>query len=458
MKRLLYTFFIPLLLFSASTHAQERDGINTDTLLFQLDVYAFDKTSKKPLGGAIVELIGTDGTKLEMTTNASGYCEFSENNGERIVKYGTTYNVTVLYENYLISKDQFSTVNRTKSTKFVKEFYLYYAGGGCGTITIPRVQFDKNKTTIRKTQLEAITTFYKVMQENPTIIAEVQGHSSEGESKTADLSMKRAEAVIAELVKRGIKKERLQARGYGCDHPRSSANDSINQRVSIAVISFDFPVPEVEKIDWDTYFVLEVYLYDKDTKEPLSGGSVTLTGSDGSVAKGSTDKDGAVIFEGKNGGEYIVKDTDYTVKIENAGKKIGEDSFSTKGVEKKTKFVKEFYQQRGIICKVFLPHVVFEGQQTKLKGSMLDSLNYMHSLLVENPTMVIQIAGFDYMHKNEKQVDKRLQFVANYLVKKGINKARLSTKTKELVVPEMGVYPERKVEFSVLSFDFVPKK
>ena len=65
------------------------------------------------------------------------------------------------------------------------------------------------------------TTILKIMIENPEIVVEIGSHTdsrgTEGFNK--NLSQKRAESVVKYLRKKGIAKERLQAKGYGESQP-----------------------------------------------------------------------------------------------------------------------------------------------------------------------------------------------------------------------------------------------
>ncbi|RMG83714.1 MAG: OmpA family protein, partial [Bacteroidetes bacterium] len=65
------------------------------------------------------------------------------------------------------------------------------------------------------------TTLYKILVENPKIIVEISSHTdSKGDDEyNMKLSQRRAESVVNYLIKKGIEKERLHAKGYGETKP-----------------------------------------------------------------------------------------------------------------------------------------------------------------------------------------------------------------------------------------------
>ena len=68
----------------------------------------------------------------------------------------------------------------------------------------------------------AIQHLFNVLQENPNMTLELGGYADTKESAPDTLSKKRAELVFNELVKLGIKKNRLSVIGYGNSKPQRS--------------------------------------------------------------------------------------------------------------------------------------------------------------------------------------------------------------------------------------------
>ncbi|MFT3773063.1 MAG: OmpA family protein [Minicystis sp.] len=122
---------------------------------------------------------------------------------------------------------------------------------GCPTVRVTeqeivileQVQFDTGKATIKKVSDPLLDKVAAVFKAHPEIRkVEVQGHTDNKGSRPANkqLSQARADAVAKALVKRGIEKKRLVAKGYGQDVPiadnATEAGRAENRRVQFKII------------------------------------------------------------------------------------------------------------------------------------------------------------------------------------------------------------------------------
>lgn len=109
---------------------------------------------------------------------------------------------------------------------------------GCGS-TLHGVNFDYNSATIRADSGVLLGQLYESLRADKAAKVVIEGHtSSEGsDDYNLDLSKRRAEAVVAELVKRGIPNSRISAQGRGEATPIASNADetgrSLNRRVEV---------------------------------------------------------------------------------------------------------------------------------------------------------------------------------------------------------------------------------
>ncbi|HEY1954757.1 MAG TPA: OmpA family protein [Polyangiaceae bacterium] len=101
-----------------------------------------------------------------------------------------------------------------------------------------QIQFEFNKSKIKgDVSFKILDQIVKVLQDNPKITLEVQGHTDNVGSAAYNkqLSQDRADSVRAYLVAHGIDPSRLISKGYGMDKPlvpnNSVANRALNRRV-----------------------------------------------------------------------------------------------------------------------------------------------------------------------------------------------------------------------------------
>lgn len=90
-----------------------------------------------------------------------------------------------------------------------------------GKIITYAITFETGKADLKPESMVEIARIAKLMQDNPNISFEVQGHcDATGSDKVNDpLSQKRAEAIVAALVEQGIAQARLTAVGKGSHNP-----------------------------------------------------------------------------------------------------------------------------------------------------------------------------------------------------------------------------------------------
>jgi OmpA-OmpF porin, OOP family len=109
-------------------------------------------------------------------------------------------------------------------------------------IILEQVQFDTNQATIKKVSDDLLDQVAAVLTSHDEITqVEVQGHTDSrgAPAHNKQLSQARAQAVVKALVKRGIAKERLTAKGYGQEVPiaenDTDAGRQMNRRVQFSI-------------------------------------------------------------------------------------------------------------------------------------------------------------------------------------------------------------------------------
>jgi len=115
---------------------------------------------------------------------------------------------------------------------------------GCPIITTLRLNFDFNKTAVKKIYYPELKKIAEILKNNPNLKIEVAGHTDSigSDEYNLKLSQKRAEAVKNVLIdKFGIDSNRIVAKGYGEKYPlvpnTTATNRALNRRVEIVNIS-----------------------------------------------------------------------------------------------------------------------------------------------------------------------------------------------------------------------------
>ncbi|WP_420147223.1 OmpA family protein [Spirosoma sp.] len=104
-----------------------------------------------------------------------------------------------------------------------------------------RLLFDTGKATLRPESQEQLTNIAYILKEFPNVHIKLGGYTDNTGSAEVNkkLSQDRADNVMAELVKLGVEKARMEAEGYGPEHPIASNDTETgraeNRRIAIRV-------------------------------------------------------------------------------------------------------------------------------------------------------------------------------------------------------------------------------
>ena len=237
-------------------------------------------------------------------------------------------------------------------------------------------------------------------------------------------------------------------------------------------------------------FKLEGSIIDIESNKPIDSLLVVLFNvTTGDSFETYTDTAGFYCFETLENGDRIVQhNSEFTVEPRGF-QRIGGDVCrylsargfeSTIGMDESTAFIKDFQLQSANCCYDFVifPTVLFDACDELLVSdgmNSIDSLDLVFNVLIENPTVVIEVAAhsFDKGPEAENQTcsQQRAQLVLDYLISKGIDPARLvpvgygETRPKfseqEImrlpdIEREAAIFRNNRVVFAVLSYDFIP--
>ena len=111
---------------------------------------------------------------------------------------------------------------------------------------LEKVYFDFDKATIQERSFPLLDEVVRILSENPQVnLVRIEGHTDNIGTRAynAGLSDRRSKAVMAYLVKKGIEKKRLTAKGYGFDFPidtnATQEGRDKNRRVEFNILEID---------------------------------------------------------------------------------------------------------------------------------------------------------------------------------------------------------------------------
>ena len=252
---------------------------------------------------------------------------------------------------------------------------------------------------------------------------------------------------------------------------------------------FNFNIPPV---------LLKYYVEvtNSETGDPVPGATIKVTTIDTSGGirdefVKTTDVDGTILFnEISKGKRYINHDLIYEVECQKDSFLIRKSKFSTFNLEDNKTFYDPFEVQPVSEKAIDFPEVQYALDKAELlvdtlqasvgKINSKDSLDFLYTTLIDNPSIVIELqahtdcrGGDDY---NQKLSQRRAQSCVDYLISKGIPAERMKAvgygeakpKMEELecdAISDLSTEEEqeaahqknRRTQFIVLNFDYVSK-
>jgi len=178
---------------------------------FGVEGKLFNKVTGESVDGAVVRLIGTDGTMLRLK---------SENAAFRFkLKPGVEYLVTAFKKGFLNTKASISTVGFEQGKNFTVKMELTPVDQ---PIKIDNIFYEFGKWDLMPESIAALDTLVSLLKQNPTVAIELMAHTDcrGNDADNLVLSQKRAQSVVDYLISKGIQTGRLTAKGYGEKVPK----------------------------------------------------------------------------------------------------------------------------------------------------------------------------------------------------------------------------------------------
>lgn len=261
------------------------------------------------------------------------------------------------------------------------------------------------------------------------------------------------------------------------------------------IISFFFITNSIWGIGQDFRFKIEgtVNAFDPDDESmkglPLGDVKAVLKNTSGNEYVTYTDSNGFYEFEFDSiGNRIVLPEREYIIEVSSISKSANDGNRyfsskgyeSTKGISESIKFIKDFalisLSCPGVdILFPVLYHMNCGSLKSYSEYEPSDSLDYILQILLENPTIIIEIAchstQFESENQNLKCGEKVGKEIINFLVEKGIHKERLVAVSYGSMHPiisyeeinELNMEKQKEAEqknnrvtFRVTSYDFEP--
>ena len=164
-----------------------------------------------PLQGAIVRVVGRDGSNYKIVTKPDGTFEAKINRGVEYVMMAGA-------QGYLNAREEFSSDDEDADATYDVLFTL---ASITKPVLIDNITYDFDKATLRPESTTALNELIQLLNDNPTVTIELSAHTDMvgTDVYNESLSQRRAQSVVDYLVKGGIAQDRLTAKGPGKQSP-----------------------------------------------------------------------------------------------------------------------------------------------------------------------------------------------------------------------------------------------
>lgn len=214
----MYKLYLLAVLFFVSitnVSAQKKSAVVKDSSNSAIVEITVLDSKQKPRKGELVLLKSAKGgTTYTGRVNASGICSLR-------LPAGDNYTVTVKAMNDTTQYGVIEIGALQAGQYYTDPFKVSITYEPARSFTLDNVLFDVGKATLKPTSYKELEELVEYLKWKEEARIEIAGHT-DNVGKPADnllLSQQRAEAVKAYAVKKGIKQERIVAKGYGDTQP-----------------------------------------------------------------------------------------------------------------------------------------------------------------------------------------------------------------------------------------------
>ena len=196
----------------------------------------FDKKTSAGLPSS-VELIdlATKQTVSKVQTDETG-------NYLITLPVGRDYAFNVNRRGYLFYSDNYSFKNKTADSTYQKDIPLQPIEVDA-TVVLRNLFFETNKFNIKPESEVELDKVVQLLQDNPTIKIQMEGHTDNvgAAADNQKLSEARAKSAVNYLIAKGIKTDRMVAKGFGATKPvadnKTEEGRALNRRTELKIVA-----------------------------------------------------------------------------------------------------------------------------------------------------------------------------------------------------------------------------
>ena len=155
---------------------------------------------------------------------------------------GKDYAFNVARKGYLFYSDNFSLKNKAQDSTYKIDIPLQPIEIDAAVV-LRNLFFETAKFNIKPESEIELNKVVQLLQENPTVKIQIEGHT-DNVGKTIDnqkLSEARARSTVSYLIQKGIRADRLIAKGFGATKPvadnKTEEGRAQNRRTELKVIA-----------------------------------------------------------------------------------------------------------------------------------------------------------------------------------------------------------------------------
>ncbi len=174
-----------------------------------------------PIGGAMIDLVGSDGSRRQLVTNREGLYNFTAN-------VGVSYLFLAQAEGFLNQNASLGPVIVNKDTTCYVDFEMTPYNR---SVVMENILYDFDRAVLRSESKVELDKLLQLMLEHPEISVELSSHTDRKgpDSYNDELSLRRARSVVNYLISSGIAPERLISVGEGKKKPKRVDSTLVRQ-------------------------------------------------------------------------------------------------------------------------------------------------------------------------------------------------------------------------------------